>query len=413
MARRALSRNLQFRRLWAGQTISLAGDQVTIVALPLVAVLVLDASPAEMGVLTAAVWLPNLLFSLAASVWIDRGRALRRVLVAADVLRALALLTVPAAYWLDLLTLAQLVAVAFVVGTGQVAFSVAYSVFFPRVVDRQDVVEANGALSVSRSASYMAGPPAAGVLVQVLGAPVALVADALSFVASALFVRRIDTPDRLPVEEGESVRRRLVEGFRFLFGHRLLRAFLACVTTINFFNFGFSALVLLFMVRDLGLSPTAIGVVLGAGAAGALVGAALGPRIGRRLGIGPAVVLGSVLFPAPLLLFPLASGPRPLVYATLFVAELVCGFGVMVFDIHGNSLSLLVTPERLRARQYATFNTINYGSRPLGAIAGGLLGAAIGVREALFVVAAGAVAGVFWLLASPAPRVRELPVEAT
>jgi MFS family permease len=410
--RRVLAENLQFRRLWAGQAISQLGDQVTFVALPLVAVLVLDASPGEMGVLTAAVWLPNLLLSLALAVWADRGHGLRRMLVVADAGRAVVLLTVPVAYWLDVLTLAQLIGVALGLGAFQVLFSVGNSVYFLRVVGRDDLVEAQAAMSASRSAAFMGGPPLAGVLVQLAGAPVALVLDALSFVASAFFVRRIDVEDRLEVEHGESVRTRLAEGVRFLFGHAVLRAFLGCVTTINFFNFAFAALVVLFMARDLGLSPTEIGVVLGAGAVGGLVGAALGPRIGRRIGMGPAVVVGSVLFPAPLLLFPLAGGPKWLVLAMLFVGEFLAGLGVMIFDIHGNSLSLLLTPERLRTRQYAVFNTVNYGSRPIGALVGGALGATIGVREALFVAAAGALGGVLWLLASPARSLREVPVEA-
>jgi MFS family permease len=155
-----------------------------------------------------------------------------------------------------------------------------------------------------------------------------------------------------------------------------------------------------------------IGIVLGTGAVGGVVGAALGPRIGRRIGIGPAVVLGAILFPAPLILFALASGPRPAVLAMLFVGEFLAGFGVMVFDIHANSLSVLLTPERLRPRQYAVFTTINYGVRPVGALVGGLLGSALGLREAVLVGAFGACLGVLWLLPSPLPRIREAPAEA-
>lgn len=410
--RRVLTRNADFRKLWSGLAISQLGDHFTFLALPLTAVLVLDASPGEMGVLTAAFWLPYLVLSLGVSVWVDRGRRLRRVMVGADVARALALATVPVAYWLDLLTFAHLVLASLAVGAFSVVFSVGYSVYFPRVVARDEVVDANGALSVARSASYMGGPPLAGVAVQVLGAPVAVLADALSFIGSALLIGRIRADDRLAATPGESVRTRLVEGFRFLFGHPLLRAFLGCVTTINFFNFAFAALVVLFMSRDLGLSPTAIGAVLGAGAVGALVGASVGPAIGRRIGMGPAMMLGAVLFPTPLLLFPLAGGPEELVLAMLFVGEFLSGFGVMVFDIHGNALSLLFTPERLRARQYASFTTVNYGSRPIGALLGGALGAAVGVREALLVSAAGGMLGILWLIASPTRAVREAPAEA-
>jgi predicted MFS family arabinose efflux permease len=409
-----LRRAREFRKLWTGQTISLLGDQITAVALPLAAVLVLDASAAEVGVLVAAEWLPYLLLSLAAALWVDRRRQRRLVLVAADLARALVLLSIPVAYALDVLTIWHLVAAAFLVGTFSALFAAAYSAFWVLLVPREDVVEAQGAWTVSRSASFVAGPPAAGVLVQAVGAPVALVVDAVSYAVSALFVRsvRVDEP---PLDEsaGESVRRRLVEGFRFLFGQPLLRATLGCATTINFFNFVFHSVVVVFMVRTLHLSPALIGIVLGAGAVGAVVGAALGPRIGRRIGLGRAIVLGSILFPAPLLLFPLAAGPRPLVLAMLFLGEFAAGFGVMVFDIHSNSLSVLVTPLRLRPRQVAAFTTINYGVRPAGALVGGLLGSAVGLREAVLVGAAGACLGIVWLLRSPIPALRDAPAEAT
>ena len=408
-----LRREREFRKLWAGQSISLLGDQITAVALPLTAVLALDASAAEMGVLVAAEWLPYLLLSLVAALWVDRRRRRRLVLVGADLARALALVSVPVAYWLDALTMWHLVATAFVVGAFSTLFGAAYSAFFLRLVRREDVVEATGAWTFSRSVSFVGGPPAAGALVQVLGAPVALVVDAASYVVSALFVGRIrvEEPPLGPTAQ-ESARDRLVEGVRFLFGQPVLRASLACSSTINFFNLMFQAVLVVFMVRTLDLSPALIGIVLGTGAIGGVVGAALGPRIGRRIGIGPAVVVGSILFPAPLLLFALASGPRPVVLAMLFAGEFLAGFGVMVFDIHAGSLNVLLTPERLRPRQYAVFTTVNYGVRPIGALAGGFLGSAIGLREAVFVGALGACFGILWLVRSPIPAMREAPAEA-
>ncbi|MGH3102956.1 MAG: MFS transporter, partial [Gaiellaceae bacterium] len=377
------------------------------------AVLVLDASAAEMGVLAAAAWLPYLLFSLAAALWVDRRARRKLVLVAGDLGRALVLVTVPLAFALDALTVEHLIAAAFLVGAFSTVFGAAYSAFFVRLVPRADVVEANGVLSVSRSVSFVGGPPAAGFLVQALGAPVALLVDALSFVGSALFVGRIRI-DEPPVEtaEMEGARRRLAEGFRFLFGHPTLRASLGCAATVNLFNFVFHAIVVLFTARELGLSPALIGLVLGVGAVGGIVGASLGPAIGRRMGLGPAIVLGSVLFPAPLVLFPLAGGPRPVVIAMLFAGEFLAGFGVMVFDIHANSLAVLSTPEPMRPRQYAVFTTINYGVRPIGALAGGFLGAAIGLRPTLLIGAVGACLGVLWLLPSPVPALREVPAEA-
>jgi MFS family permease len=405
-----LWRHPEFLKLWAGQTVSVVGDQITMLALPLAAVLVLDASAAEMGMLAAAGWLPHLVFALGAGLWVDRRRRKRWVMIATDLGRAAVLLSVPLAYWVDALTIEHLIAAAFAVGTLTVVFDIAWGVLFMRVVPRKDVVEANGKLMTSRSLSFVVGPPGAGGLVQAFGAPVAILLDAVSFVVSALFVTRVRV-DELPVPDlnGERVRTRLASGFRFLFGHEILRPTLLCSATINLFNLGFWAIVLLYMAKELGLSAATIGVLLGAAAVGGVIGALAAPAVGRRLGMGATYTVGCVLFTAPLLLFPLAGGPRPLLLVLLFLGEFLSGIGVMLLDIQGNSIQFLLTPEVMRARQLATFKFVNYGVRPLGALGGGLLAEAIGLREALFVTATGAMLGVLWLLPSPTPRLREVP----
>jgi MFS family permease len=198
-------------------------------------------------------------------------------------------------------------------------------------------------------------------------------------------------------------------GLRFVFGHPLLRAGVLCTTTINFFNLAFNAIVVLFMSQELGLSPGAIGIVFSAGAVGALVGALLAPRIGRRIGLGPTVVIGAVLFPAPLIVFPLAGGPEWVVIAALIAAEGLSSLGVMLYDVNLNSINLLATPWHLRGRQSGAMRLPNYGVRPIGALAGGLLANAIGLRGALVIGALGALGGVLWLLRSPLPRTRQVP----
>ena len=394
--------------------ISVLGDQVSALALPLAAVLTLHASAAQMGVLSAAVWAPHLVFSIVAGAWVDRRTRRRSLLVAMDLGRAAALATIPAAYALGALTMAQLYAVAFAVGSLTVVFDVANSTFFPLVVRRDQIVDAQSRLSTSRSASYIAGPALAGFLVQALRAPVALLADALSFLGSAFFISRIavEEPPLASGVDGEPLRRRLAEGFRFLLGQPILRAGIGCTSTINFFNLAFNAIVVLYMSRELGLSAGVIGAVLSAGAVGALVGAVLAPRVERRIGIGPAIVAGAVLFPAPLLLFPLARGPEWAVVTLLVVGELFAAFGVMIFDVNQNSLWFLLTPYELRARATGSSRTLTYGVRPLGALAGGALGALLGLRPALWITGAGALLGVVWLLFSPTLAVRETPVEA-
>ena len=390
---------------------SLVGDTITGLAVPLTAVLVLDAGATAMGVLAAASWLPHLLFSLPAGVWVDRRARRRSVMVGADLARAALIASVPVVYWLDGLTLEYLLGVVLAQGALTVLFDVASGTYFLSIVPREHVIEAQSKLSVTRSVSYVAGPSAAGALVELLTAPVALVADAVSYVASALLVSRIRAVEPPLEPTAESVRRRLGDGFRFVLGHPILRAGIACTSTVNFFNLAFGAILLLFLVDELGLTPAGIGLAFGIGAVGGIVGAVAAPRVARRIGIGPAIAVGAVLFPAPLLAIPLAAGPKPVVYTLLFAAEFFAAVGVMIFDINQNSLTLLVTPQRMRPRQIAISRVFNYGVRPLGAIAGGLLGAAIGLRPALLVTGGGALLGVVFLLASPVLAVHDPPRE--
>jgi MFS family permease len=408
-----LRRQPEFLKLWAGQTISVFGDAITILALPLVAVLTLDASAAQMGLLTAAGLAPHLLFSLGAGVWVDRRSHRRRLLVAADLGRALLLATVPLAAAFDVLTLEQLFVVTFAVGALTVLFDVSYSSLFVLIVPTRDVVDANSKLSISRSASYIGGPPLAGALVELFTAPFALGVDAVSFVASALFIRRIQVEEQPLERDGNGIRAQLAVGFRFLFGHPILRAGLLCTATVNFFNFAFHAIFVLFATEELGVSPGLLGAVLGAGAVGAALGAVVAPAVQRRIGIGPTYMLGAILFPLPLVLVPLADGPLWLISVLLFISEFGAGVGVMLFDVSGNSLQLVLTPQRLRARTVGSHRTINYGVRPLGALLGGFLGSAIGLRPTLWIATVGAALSILWLVFSPVPRVRELPEQAT
>ena len=401
-----LRENRAFRVYFAGQAISLVGDQVSLIALPLVGVLVLHASPAEMGYLTTAALLPNLLFSLHAGAWVDRRGRRRQTMIAADVARAALIATIPIAYAFDALTFAQLYAVGFLIGVASVLFNVSASTLFISLVPRDRFIEANSLENGSRAASFVGGPSLGGLLVQVLSAPAALVVDAVSFVGSALALARID-----PVEpEVEQVERgHLTAGIRYVFRSPIMRPGLAAVTTINFFNFIFFALFTLYAIRYLDVAPGVLGAVLGAGAVGGMLGAFLAGRIVRRIGVGPAFIVGCVLFPVPLVLVPLAGGPHWLVLSCLFLAEFGSGFGVMLLDISGGSINAALVPPRMRARVSGSFNVVNYGVRPVGAFVGGLLGSAIGVRETLWIAVIGAIAGFLFLLPSPFPAMRELP----
>jgi MFS family permease len=400
-----LRENPPFRTFFAGQAVSLLGDQISMIALPLVAVLVLDASPAEMGYLTTAALLPNLL-SLHVGAWVDKRGRRRQTMIAADLGRAALIASVPVAYWLDALSMEQLYIVGFLTGFLSVLFFVSYSVLFVSLVPRERYVDANSLTHGARALSFVAGPSIGGLLVQLLRAPAALVADAFSFVVSALALARI-SPEEPPVEPAE--RGHVVAGARYIARSPVIRAALGATATINFFNFVFFALVILYANRYLGVAPGVLGVVLGIGAIGGLIGAAVSGRIVRRIGIGPAFALGCFLFPVPLVLVPLAGGPHWLVLTCLALAEFGSGFGVMVLDIAGGTLSMAVVPDRLRSRVSGAYMVVNYGVRPLGAFLGGVLGTAIGVRPTLWIATVGAIAGIAWLLPSPVMSLRELP----
>jgi MFS family permease len=407
-----LLRQPEFLKLWAAQSISQIGDQVTYLALPLVAVLTLDASAAQMGLLTAAELMPHLLFSLFAGVWIERRSNRRKLMIAADIARAGLLASVPLAAAFDVLTFPQLYAVGFVAGSFAVLFDISWATLFPAVVPRRDFVDANSKLSLSRSVSFVTGPAIAGFLVQALTAPVTLLVDAFSFLGSALFLGRIRTEEPPPERDGNGVLGSLRDGMRFVLRDDLIRADLGCAATVNLFNFVFHAIFILYATKQLGVAPGTLGIALGVGAVGGILGALVAPRLERAIGIGPSVVVGSVLFPAPLILVPIATGSELTLGLMLGAAEFFSAVGVMIFDVSAASMLFMRTPDRIRARTAGTFRFVNYGIRPIGALLGGALGTAIGLQATLWIGVLGALLGVVWLVFSPIPRLREAPAEA-
>ena len=404
-----LRENAVFRRFWLGQSVSLFGDQITLIALPLTAVLVLHANAAQMGYLIAAELVPNLLFSLHAGAWVDRRGRRRQTMIATDLGRAALIATVPIAYAFDVLTIEQLYVVAFLSGTLTVLFFVANAAFFVAVVSREHYVGANSLLYGSRAFSFVAGPSIGGLLVQLLKAPFALVVDAVSYLLSAAYLGSI-SPEEPPTEEAEHGH--VTQGARYILGTSWIRASLLATATINLFNFVFHALFILYAVRSLHVRPGTLGLVLGAGAVGGVIGSVITGRLGRRIGIGPVFVLGCIVFPAPLILVPLAGGPHWLVLAMLGLAEFGSGLGVMILDISAASIRAALVPDRLRSRVSGAYMVVNNGVRPIGSLVGGLLGSSIGLRPTLWIAVGGAMAGFLWLLPSPLPRMRELPEEA-
>jgi MFS family permease len=379
------------------------------IALPLTAVLALHATAGQMGALTTAALIPNLLFSLHAGAWVDRRGRRRNVMLWTDVGRGLLIGSVPVAYAFGQLGWTQLYIVAFLSGSLSVLFFVAYGAMIQMVVPREQYVEANSLVHGSRAFSYLAGNSVGGVLVQLLRGPYALGVDAVSFLWSALFLgrMRIDEPPGVPREHGG-----LTAGARWIWNNAIIRAELLGVATLNFFNFMFFALFVLYATRSLHVGPATLGIVLGVASIGTVMGSFITARISRRVGIGPAFVIGCLLFPAPLVLVPAAGGPHWVVLGCLFAAEFLSGIGLMLLDIMAGTISAGLVPTQLRSRVSGAFMVVNYGVRPLGTSVGGVLGSTIGLRSTLWIATVGALGGLLWIVPSPIMSLRELPAEA-
>jgi MFS family permease len=392
-----------------GQSLSLVGDQISNIALPLTAVLALHATAGQMGAVLTVSLIPNLLFSLHAGVWVDRSGRRRQAMLVADVLRGLVTLTIPIAYAFGWLTWPLLYVVAFLLGSLSVLFFVAYGGFFQAVVERADYVEGQALVNGTRGASFLFGTSLGGGLVQLLRGPYALAVDGVSFFWSALMLGRIDVeePPAAPRESGG-----VLSGLRWIRNNAIIRAELLGVATLNLFNFMYFALLMLYLTRYLHLRPGVIGLVLGIAAVGTLGTAPVTGRLSRRFGLGRTFIAGCFLFPAPLILVPAAGGPRWLVLAMLFTAELLSGIGLMLLDILAGVLTAGTVPAQMRGRVSGAFMVVNYGVRPVGTTIGGALGATIGVHTTLWIATIGALAGLAFLLPSPIRTMRELPEEA-
>jgi len=404
----ALLRDRVFLRYSGASTISMFGDQISGIALPLAAVIALHVGAAQMGYLTALEWLPSLLFGLPAGAWVDRRGRRRTTMIAADLGRAALFASIPLCYALHALTLPQLYLVTFAAGTLSILFNVSDGTLFVSIVAPERYVDGQSLVYGSRALSLMGGPSIGGALVQLLSAPFAVAADALSFLGSAFLLGRI-RPAEPPTDDAPGS---ITAGARFIAASGIVRASLIAVATINLFTLMFSALYLLYAVRVLHIRPSVLGLVLGVAALGGLFGALVTKRIAARVGAGWACTAGCLLFTAPLVGWPLARGSMAAVLAVLFAAEFLAGFGVMVLDISIGAIFAAAIPDTLRSRVTGAFQAVNYGTRPAGALLGGLLGTAVGLRPALWVAAVGGVAGFFLLLPSPLPGYR-LPARST
>lgn len=341
-----------------------------------------------MGWLTAAQNLPMVFLGLAAGVWIDRVRR-RPVLVLTDFAQAALLATIPLAALLGFLRIGLLYAVAFGTGACAVLAAVADRAYLPSLLPREELVGGNSRIQFSISLARTAGPGLGGLLVQWLTAPVAIVVDIASFVASGLLKRSIRHVEPVPEGRDRPLLRGVVEGLRHVARHALLRPLVLCGATHNFCSTMIVAVYVLYLTKGLGMTPALLGLVLLAGGVGSIVGSLGASDVARRAGIGPALILSQAATGIARLLIPLAMGPRAAVIACLVLSELLLGAMRAIFNITQISLRQAITPMEVQGSVNASIGFLLWALTPLGALAGGTLGAAIGVRPTLWIAASG------------------------
>ncbi|WP_248508137.1 MFS transporter [Streptomyces sp. D2-8] len=397
-----------FRLLWTGETVSGLGNGITAVALPLIAVELLDVSSTAVGLLAGAVWLPWLLVGLPVGAWVDRMHK-RPLMITCDLVAVAALVSVPLAAWLDALTFQHLVVVATICGTAAVCFNTAYHSYIRIVLDGRDLLEGNAKLQGSEATTRVAGPGVAGLLAQTLGAVTALVADAVTFLISAVCLKRISVvePDRAPDEERVPLRRQIMEGLRFVGRDRYLRPMVTWGAVINMALMGYQAVQVVFLVRTVGLNPGMVGLLLTSGSTGGIAGALVATRVSRRFGTARGLLLLQIATAPFVLLLPMTTaGPGLLLFA---MGAFVVGIGVSVANVVVGSFRQTYCPPDMLGRVVATAMMINHSTIPIGSVLGGVLGDTVGYRQAMWIMTG--VVALSWLILamSPMRHERDLP----
>jgi MFS family permease len=406
----SLRRAPEFMKFWSGQSASLLGSQFSLLALPLTAVLVLHASPGQMGLLGASLAAPGLFFGLVAGVWLDRTRR-RPVLVIANTVSAATLATVPGAALVHLLTIEQLYAVALISGTSATFFTVAQTAFLPTLAGRANLVEANSMLQTSRTFTALVGPGLAGAAVQAITAPMAVALDAGSFLvgaSTAWWVRASEpTPERSAHHRflGEAW-----EGLTAVWRQPLMRSITLSIVAANLFPFVTSAVFLLLFAGQLGVTPIEIGAVFATAGVSGLLGAQAARPLIRRGGLGPVMLAGAGLFSVgPLFTLAAALGTRQFVLPVLLSGAAVAGFGLMVYNINQLAIRQAVVPDRLLGRTSAVVVVVSLGGQVIGSLMGGAIGQAFGLRAALLVGTLGTCLCVLPAVFSPLRSLRDVP----
>ncbi len=392
------------------------GSQVTLIALPYIALTMLGATVLQVSVLAAVEMVPFLLVTLPAGAWLDRIRR-RPVLIAADIGRGVVLLSIPVAYALDALALWQLYLVAFATGTMTAFFDVADQSYLPEILDREDLVDGNAHLQISYSVAQIGGPVLGGNLIAIVAAPFAIAVDALSFFLSGGFLssihRREDKPERRLTADGRptSMRTDIGEGLRYVLGNRYLRPIALCTGTSNLFSAALFGVFPVLIWHELQLPPAFFGTVMGLASVGFLAGAALSNRLPRAIGLGPTIVISAALGSPAMLLLTLTPAALGGAAVTLFIGWFVAGLAQVVYNVAQVSLRQAITPHEMQSRMNATMRFIVWGTIPIGSLMGGVMASVMPVREALIIAAVATFASIVPVLISPVRSLGVIPAD--
>ena len=402
-----LARHPEFRKLWVASAIDDVGSQVSALALPLIAAVTLGATPWQMGMLSAAGSAPTLLVGLFAGVWVDRLRR-KPVMIAANLGSAALLLTIPLASGAGVLRIEILYLVTLSAGALTVVFDVAHLAFIPSLIGRDRLIEANSRIESTWSAAQVAGPGFGGVLIGAVGAPVAVLLDALSFVGSALLIgrTRVTEPRPAPRDQRAGIVSEIREGVRVVFTHPILRVLGGSTATANFFGRMFMAVYILYMTRDLGLGAVGVGLVLATGGLGSLAGSLVAEPAARRFGPGPTMIVAQFLFGVTGLAVPLAVLVPKVALPMIVASEFAQWMTYLTYSVNAISVRQATTPDRLLGRVNATMRVLGGGVLPIGALIGGALGGVIGLPFTLVVAEFGMLLAFLWLLLSPVRGLR-------
>jgi MFS family permease len=417
-ARRAsLWRHADYMKIWSAATISLMGSAVSQLAIPFIAAVILRATPFEVALLATVQMLPFILFTLPAGAWLDRVRR-RPVLIGGDLGRAIVLATIPLAYAVGVLTIWQLYAVAFATGLLTVFFDVADQSYLPVLLDADDLVEGNAKLQLSASAAQIVGPGLGGGLISLVSAPFAIIADALSFLASggliSLIRKHEPKPERRRTQDGShmSLRQEISEGLHYVLGNRYLRMIAASTGTSNLGTSLAFAIFPVFAYVELGLSAGLVGTVLGLGSVGILVGAVTSAPLARRFGVGP-VIVGSMLVNGPAMLAVACMPSAPLVAAAILLAsQFVGGISAVAYNVNQVSFRQAITPLEMQGRMNATMRFIVWGTMPVGSVAGGVIATFLPLRATIVIGGLIASAAFLFVLFSPVRSLQKIPTAA-